>query len=143
MIAYTSVYGHTEKAAKLLASHLSSRGVKDIVIYDLARSDRSQCVAEAFRYNKLVLATTTYNGDVFPPMREFIECLTERNYQNRKVGIIENGSWAPNAAKVISAKFEKCKNLEFAANNVRILSALNLDSLTQLSALADELAVTH
>lgn len=140
MIAYASVYGHTAKAAKMLASYLGSRGVKDIALYDLARSDRSECVAEAFRYGTLVLASTTYNADVFPPMREFLDCLVERNYQNRRVAVIENGSWAPMAAKVIFAKLEKCKNLRFAQNTVKILSALNMDSLTQLSALADELA---
>lgn len=140
MIAYTSVYGHTAKAAKLLAGYLSSRGVKEIAVYDLARSDRSECVAEAFRYHTLVLASTTYNADVFPPMREFLDCLAERNYQNRTVAVIENGSWAPMAAKVIMTKLEKCKNLRFARNTVKILSALNVESLSQLSDLADELA---
>lgn len=140
MIAYTSVYGHTASAAKLLASHLSTRGVKDVVLYDLVRSDRSQCVADAFRYNTLVLATTTYNGDIFPHMREFIDCLVERNYQKRKIALIENGSWAPVAARIIASKFEKCKNISFTENTVKILSALNLESLTQLSALADEIA---
>lgn len=140
MIAYTSVYGHTAAAAKLLASHLHTRGVKDVVVYDLARSDRSVCVAEAFRYDTLVLASTTYNADVFPPMREFLDCLAERNFQNRKVAFVENGSWAPMAAKIMKTKLEKCKNLVFTENSVKILSALNVDSLTQLSALADELA---
>lgn len=140
MIAYTSVYGHTAKAAKLLAGHLHTRGVKDVVCFDLARSDRSLCVAEAFRYDTLVLASTTYNADVFPPMREFLDCLVERNYQKRRIAVIENGSWAPMAAKIIAAKLEKCKNLTFASQSVKILSALNVDSLSALSALADELA---
>ncbi len=141
VIVYTSVYGHTARAAKLLASHLYNRGVKEVAVYDLVRSDRSVCIAEAFRYDTLVLASTTYNADVFPPMREFIDCLVERNFQSRRVALIENGSWAPFAAKVMSEKLSKCKALTFADNAVKILSALNLDSLNSLSALADELAV--
>ncbi len=139
MIAYTSVYGHTAKAAKILADNLKANGCRDVAIYDLAREDRSMCVAEAFKYSKLVLATTTYNADIFPAMREFIYCLTERNYQNRTVALIENGSWMPMAARLMRERFEKSKNLHFAENNVSILSELSEDNLRQLSLLAAEL----
>lgn len=139
MVAYTSVYGHTKAGAELLASELEKRGT-NLVIYDLARKDLSFCVAEAFRYSKLAIATTTYNADIFPAMREFIDCLVERNYQNRTVGIIENGSWAPCAAKGILTKFEKSKNLTFAENTVKIHSALNDESRAQILALAEELS---
>lgn len=139
LIAYTSVYGNTKKAAELLKNLLEEKGVKT-AIYDLARSDRALCVAEAFRYSKTVLATTTYNGDVFPAMREFLDGLTERNFQNRTVGIIENGSWAPFAAKAILKRLEKCKNLTFAENTVTIRAALNDDSKSKLAALAVELS---
>ena len=138
MIAYTSVYGHTAAAVKELAKMLEGGG-KDVKLYDLARCDRSLCVSEAFRYGKLVLATTTYNADIFPAMREFIDCLVERNYQNRKVAVIENGSWAPVAAGKIKSKFEKSKNIVFANNTVKIRSALNAESKAALSALAEEL----
>lgn len=139
-IAYTSVYGHTEKAAKLLAEKLSENGCKKVVMSDLARSDMAENVEDAFKYGKLVLATTTYNGDVFPFMREFIAHLTERNYQNRKIGFIENGSWAPIAAKIMKEKFACSKNVTFAENTVTITSALNETSRAQIDALAKELA---
>lgn len=139
-IAYTSVYGHTEKAAKLLAEKLSENGCKKVVMSDLARSDMAENVEDAFKYGKLVLATTTYNGDVFPFMREFIANLTERNYQNRKIGFIENGSWAPIAAKIMKEKFASSKNVTFAENTVTIISALNETSRVQIDALAKELA---
>ena len=139
-IAYTSVYGHTEKAAKLLAEKLSENGCKKVVMSDLARSDMAENVEDAFKYGKLVLATTTYNGDVFPFMREFIAHLTERNYQNRKIGFIENGSWAPIAAKIMKEKFASSKNVTFAENTVTITSALNETSIAQIDALAKELA---
>ncbi len=139
MIAYSSVYGHTARAAKFLADNLRANGCTDIRVCDLAREDRSMCVAEAFKYGKLVLATTTYNADIFPAMREFITCLTERNYQNRMVAFIENGSWMPMAARLMRERFEKSKNLRFAENNVSILSELSEDNVRQLSLLAAEL----
>lgn len=139
-IAYTSVYGHTEKAARLLAEKLSENGCKKVVMSDLSRSDMAENVEDAFKYGKLVLATTTYNGDVFPFMREFIAHLTERNYQNRKIGFIENGSWAPIAAKIMKEKFACSKNVKFAENIVTITSALNETSISQINALAKELA---
>lgn len=139
-IAYTSVYGHTEQAAKLLAQKLSEHGCKKVVISDLARSDMAENVEDAFKYGKIVLATTTYNGDIFPFMREFIADLTERNYQNRKIGFIENGSWAPLAAKIMKEKFANSKNITFAENVVTVTSALNETSAAQIDALAKELA---
>ena len=139
VIAYTSVYGNTKKAALLLAEKLEAKGVKTSV-HDLARDDMAEAVEDAFRYNKLVLATTTYNGDVFPFMKTFIHHLTERNYQNRTVALMENGSWAPVAAKVMTKMLEGSKNLTFTANNVKILSAVNADTVAQIEALAEELA---
>ena len=139
VIAYTSVYGHTEKAVKKLACLLEEKGAK-VAVYDLARCDRAQCVAEAFRYDKLVLATTTYNGDIFPAMREFIDCLTERNFRYRKVAFMENGSWAPVATAKMKAKLQACKNLEFADTEVKIHSALNGESMKAVLALAEEMA---
>lgn len=139
LIAYTSVYGNTKKAALLLKEILEAKGCKKVVVTDLARCDMAEAVEDAFRYNKLVLATTTYNAEIFPFMREFISHLTERNFQNRMVAFIENGSWAPMAAKVMKAMFEKSKNITFAENTVKILSALNSDSTKQLENLADEL----
>lgn len=138
-IAYASVYGHTEKAAKLLAEQLEAKGVK-VTISDLARSDWAENVEDAFRYGKLVLASPTYNGDVFPVMREFILHLTERNFQNRTVAFIENGSWAPFAAKVMKGMLEGCKNLTFAQTEVKILSSMSEENEAQLKTLADELA---
>mgnify|MGYP002625028047 CR=1 FL=1 len=138
-IAYTSVYGHTKAAAELLAEKLSARGCPKVAVTDLCRDDMAEAVEDAFRYGKLVLATTTYNMDIFPPMREFIKHLTERGYQNRTVALMENGSWAPAAAKGMAALLEGCKNLTFAENTVRILSALNEESRAKLDALAAEL----
>ena len=139
MIAYTSVYGNTKKAVLELAEQLKQKGAPKVVVTDLARDDMSEAVEDAFRYGKLVLATTTYNGEIFPFMRDFISHLVEHNYQNRTVALIENGSWAPVANKVMRALMEKCKNITFTENNVKILSSLNGESLNQLSALADEL----
>ncbi len=138
-IAYTSVYGNTKRAVEKLALLLEEKGVK-VALSDLARCDMAEAVEDAFRYDRLVLATTTYNADVFPFMREFVHHLTERNYQNRKVAFIENGSWAPTATKVMQGMLEKSKNLTYCENTVRILSALNADSEAQIAALAAELA---
>ncbi len=139
VIAYTSVYGNTKKAVLKLAERLSSNGAPKVIIHDLARTDMAQAVSDAFRYSKLVLATTTYNAEIFPFMREFISHLTERNFSNRKVALIENGSWAPLAAKVMRTALEKCKNLTFTDTTVKILSSLDSDSSAQLETLADEL----
>lgn len=139
MLAYTSVYGHTKKAVEQLADKLRSRGCPEVVVYDLARCDMAQAVADAFRFGRLVLATTTYNAGIFPFMREFIEHLTERGFCNKTVALIENGSWAPLAAKTMRAMLADCPNLTFAENTVKIMSALNEDSKKQLDALADEL----
>jgi flavorubredoxin len=139
MIAYTSVYGNTKKAVELLAQKLESKGCPKVVVADLAREDISECVEDAFRYGKLVLATTTYNTGIFPYMRAFINHLTERNYQKRTVALIENGSWAPSAARVMKGMFEGSKEIKFAQTLVTIKSALNEDSLAQVEALASEL----
>ena len=139
-IAYTSVYGHTKAAALKLAELLKAKGCPKVAVADLARDDMPETVEDAFRYGKLVLATTTYNMDIFPFMRTFIEHLVERNYQNRTVGLIENGSWAPMAAKVMKGLFEKSKGIAFCENTVTITSALNAASEAKLAALADELA---
>lgn len=139
MIAYTSVYGNTKAAAKLLADKLTAKGCPKVVVADLAREDMAECVEDAFRYGKLVLATTTYNTDIFPYMREFINDLVEHNYQNRTIALIENGSWAPMAAKNMRAKLENCKNITFTENSVQIRSALNEESIAQIEALAEEL----
>ena len=139
VIAYTSVYGNTQKAVMKLAELLRAKGCPKVVVNDLARSDMAECVEDAFRYSKLVLATTTYNADIFPFMKEFIHHLTERNFSNRTVAFIENGSWAPLAAKVMKGMLEDCKNLTYTENNVKILSALNDESNAQLTALSDEL----
>ena len=138
-IAYTSVYGNTKLAAELLASELEKKGVK-VALNDLARCDMHEAVEDAFRYDRLVLATTTYNADIFPFMKEFINHLTERNYQNRRVAFIENGSWAPMATKIMKSMLEKSKNLSFAECEVKIISALNDESRAQIATLADELA---
>ncbi len=138
MIAYTSIYGNTKKAASELAEMLKARGVT-VAVYDLARSDLSHCVAEAFRYGKLVLATTTYNMEIFPAMREFISWLTERNYQKRTVGLIENGSWAPAAAKGMRAMLEKSKDVKIVEPSVTVRSALNAESRAALAALCDSI----
>ena len=139
VVAYTSVYGNTKHAVELLVRKLQEKGCPKVVVHDLARCDMAQAVADAFRYGKLVLATTTYNADVFPYMKEFIHHLTERNYQNRTIGLMENGSWAPLAAKVMRGMFEKSKDITFTDNSVRIFSALNEQSKAQLEAMADEL----
>lgn len=139
VIAYTSVYGHTKKAVELLADKLRAKGCPKVVVHDLARTDMAEAVEDAFRYSKLVLATTTYNAGIFPFMRDFIEHLTERNYQNRTVAFIENGSWAPLATKVMKGMFEGSKKLTYTDTNVRILSALNDESSAQLEKLAEEL----
>ena len=139
VVAYTSIYGNTKAAVELLVQKLREKGCPKVVVHDLARCDMAQAVADAFRYGKLVLATTTYNADIFPFMKEFIHHLTERNFQNRTVGLIENGSWAPLAAKVMRGMFEGSKNLTFTDTTVKILSALNDDSRAQIEAMADEL----
>ena len=139
VIAFTSVYGNTKKAALSFADKLRANGCPNVVVHDLARCDISLAVSDAFRYNKLVLAATTYNADVFPQMREFIANLVERNFQNRKIALIENGSWAPMAAKVMRESLEKCKNITFAENTVKILSSLNEESSAQLEKLIQEL----
>ena len=138
MIAYTSVYGNTRKAAELLRDKLAEKGA-EVLLTDLARSDMSKAVSDAFKYSKLVLATTTYNADIFPFMRIFIEGITERNYQNRTIAFIENGSWAPMAAKVMTGMFEESKNLTILEESVKITSALNEESKAQLDALAEAL----
>ncbi len=139
LIAYNSIYGNTKKAVELLAEKLAAKGCPKVVVTDLARDDMAEAVEDAFRYGKLVLASPTYNGDVFPFMKSFIHHLTERNYQNRTVAFMENGSWAPTAAKVMTKMLEGSKNLTLAENSVRILSALNADSEAQVEALAEEL----
>lgn len=139
MIAYTSVYGNTKKAAELLAEKLREKGCPKVAVNDLARCDMAEAVEDAFRYGKLVLATTTYNADIFPFMKEFINHLTERNFRNRKVGFIENGSWAPTASKTMQKMLEGCKDITFADTSVRIMSAVNADNIGQLDALAAEM----
>ena len=139
MIAYTSVYGHTKAAAQLLNDKLTELGCKKVVLCDLARCDMAEAVEDAFRYGKLVLATTTYNADIFPFMRTFIEHLTERNYQNRTVGFIENGAWAPMAAKVMRAMLEKSKDITYLPTTVTIKSALKSASIAQIEQMAKEL----
>ncbi len=136
MIAYTSVYGNTKQAVELLAEKLKANGCPKVVVNDLAREDMAECVEDAFRYGRIVLATTTYNAEIFPFMREFIEHLTERNFQNKKIALIENGSWAPLAAKIMKKMLEGCKNIEFIEPVVRIMSALNNDSREQIDKLA-------
>ena len=143
LIAYTSVYGNTKKAVELLAEKLRNKGCPKVVVNDLAREDMAECVEDAFRYGKIVLATTTYNADIFPFMREFIDHLTERNFSNRTVALIENGSWAPMAAKTMKKMLEGCRNIEFTDTTVRITSALNETSAAQLEKLADELCMDY
>lgn len=138
-IAYTSVYGNTKKAAELLKEKLEAKGCPKVAIADLAREDMAESVEDAFRYGKLVIATTTYNADIFPFMKHFILDLTERNYQNRTIGIIENGSWAPMAAKVVKGMFEKSKNITWTDTTVSIKSAVKAANIEQIDALADEL----
>ena len=140
VIAYTSVYGHTKAAVGLLAQKLNDAGCPKVAVTDLARDDMAEAVEDAFRYGTLVLATTTYNADIFPFMREFINHLTERNFSNRTIAFVENGSWAPTAAKVMRKMLEDCKNIKFAENTVTIKSALSDDNRAQIDALAAELA---
>lgn len=142
VIAYTSVYGHTKRAVLLLEKTLKEKGCQRVIVKDLARCNMSEAVAEAFRYSKLVLATTTYNAEIFPAMREFINWLTERNFSNRMIAFMENGSWAPIVAKIMKEKLEKSKGMIFAETTVRILSALSEESLKQLELLAEELTGT-
>ena len=139
MIAYTSVYGNTKKAVELLEAELTKNGCPKVVVCDLARSDMAEAVEDAFRYGKIVLATTTYNGEIFPFMREFIASLVERNYQNRTVAFMENGSWAPVAARVMQTMLEKCKNLRFADTSVKIVSVVSEENKEQIKVLANEL----
>ena len=138
-VFYTSVYGHTKDAAEYLEKKLQELGCPKVAISDLARDDMAEAVEDAFRYGKIVLATTTYNADIFPFMKEFIEHLTERNFQNRKIGFIENGSWAPTAAKVMKGMLEGCKNTTFAETEVKILSAMTEDNKAQIEQLAKEM----
>ena len=139
VIAYTSVYGNTKKAVELLADKLTALGCPKVTVTDLARDDMAEAVEDAFRYGKLVLATTTYNGDIVPFMKTFIEHLTERGYRNRTIGLIENGSWAPTAAKTMLKMFEGSKNLTFTDTTVTIKSAVNTENEAQIAALAEEL----
>ena len=138
-IAYTSVYGHTKEAVELLAKKLEEKGCPKVAVSDLARDDMPEAVEDAFRYGTIVLATTTYNAEIFPFMREFINHLTERGYKNKTIALMENGSWAPMAAKVMKKMLEGCKNINWAENTVTIKSALNAESLAQIEALAEEL----
>ena len=138
-VFYTSVYGHTKEAAEYLEKKLQELGCPKVAVSDLARDDMAEAVEDAFRYGKIVLATTTYNADIFPFMKEFIEHLTERNFQNRKIGFIENGSWAPMAAKVMKGMLEGCKNTTFAETEVKILSAMTEENKAQIEQLAKEM----
>lgn len=139
VIAYTSVYGHTKKAAELLAEKLKANGAPKVVVYDLARDDMSAAVADAFRYSRLVLATITYNGSIYPFMNDFVTRLVEHNFQNRTVGLIENGSWAPTAARVIKKMMEGSKNIKWTDTTVTIMSAVKQENVEQIEALAKEL----
>lgn len=139
LIAYTSVYGHTRQAVEKLAQILIDKGCQKVFTVDLARNEMSKCVEDAFRYDKLVLATTTYAGDIFPFMKEFILQLTERNFQNRKIALIENGSWVPNAAKVMTSLFEKSKDITFTPSKVTIKTAMNDETVKLLENLADQI----
>ena len=143
MIAYTSVYGHTKEAVRLLESRLLRKGCPKVVVTDLAREDMAEAVEDAFRYNKLVLATTTYNAEIFPFMREFINHLTERGYRDRTVALMENGSWAPLAAKTMLSMLEPCKNINYTKTTVKILSALSDESRAQIEELSDELCMDY
>lgn len=139
VIAYTTVYGNTKSAALLLAQKLKEKGCENVIVHDLARCDMTVAVADAFRFSKLVLATTTYNSELFPFMREFISSLAERNFRNRKIGFVENGGWAPIAAKLMRERLEKCNDMIFAENTIRIFSAMNAENVTQMDALVEEL----
>lgn len=139
MIAYTSVYGNTKKAVELLAEKLKEKGCPKVVVTDLAREDMEEAVEDAFRYGKIVLASTTYNGDVFPFMKTFIEHLTERNYQNKTIGLIENGSWASMAGKVMTGMFEKSKNITWLETSVKIMSSMDEQNKADIEKMAEEL----
>ena len=139
VIAYTSVYGNTKKAVEILAEKLKEKGCPKVTVFDLARDDMAEAVEDAFRYGKLVLATITYNADIFPFMKTYIDHLTERSYQNRTIGLIENGSWAPNAAKVMKAEFEKSKNITWLDTTVKIMSSLSDENIEELDKMAEEL----
>ena len=139
VIAYSSVYGNTKKAVEVLAQKLEEKGCPKVTVFDLARDDMAEAVEDAFRYGKLVLATITYNADIFPFMKTYIDHLTERNYQNRTIGLIENGSWAPNAAKVMKAEFEKSKNITWLDTTVKIMSSLSDENIKELDQMAEEL----
>ena len=139
VIAYTSVYGNTKKAVEILAEKLKEKGCPKVTVFDLARDDMAEAVEDAFRYGKLVLATITYNADIFPFMKTYIDHLTERSYQNRTIGLIENGSWAPNAAKVMKAEFEKSKNITWLDTTVKIMSSLSEENIKELDQMAEEL----
>ena len=139
MIAYTSVYGHTKQAVEKLATMLFQRGCPKVIVHDLARDDMSVCVADAFRYSKLILATTTYNGEIFPFMRDFISHLTERNYQNRTIGLVENGSWAPQAAKIMKEAFKDSEKIIWCSKTVSIMSAMKEKNIEEMQAMADEM----
>lgn len=143
VISYTSVYGNTKKAVDILAEKLKANGCPKVVVNDLARCDMAEAVEDAFRYGRLVLATTTYNSDIFPFMREFIQHLAERGIKNKTIAMIENGSWAPQATKVMKRMLEGCKDLSYTENNVKIISALNEESSAQLDALANELCIEY
>jgi flavorubredoxin len=138
-IAYTSVYGNPEKAVKLLAKKLEELGCAKVVVTDLARADMSEALEDAFRYGKIVLATTTYNGEIFPFMREFIHDLVEHNFQKRTVGFIENGSWAPQATRIMRTMLEKCKDLTYTQATVKIVSAMTEETCADIEKLAKEL----
>ena len=139
VIAYASIYGNTAEAAKCLQEELQKKGLDEVVLHDLARDDMAEAVEDAFMYDRLVLASSTYNGGVFPHMRRFIEELTERNYQKRRVALMENGSWAPTAAKVMEKMLEGSKELTFAENKVSIMSAVKPENRAQIERLAEEL----
>ena len=139
VICYTSVYGNTEKAVELLAEKLKEKGCPKVAVNDLARCDMPEAVEDAFRYGKLVLATTTYNAEIFPFMKQFIDHLTERGFRGRKIGLIENGSWAPMAAKVMRGMLEGCKDTTFAETTVRIMSAMSEENRAQIEQLAEEM----
>ena len=143
VISYTSVYGNTKKAIDILAEKLKANGCPKVVVNDLARCDMAEAVEDAFRYGRLVLATTTYNSDIFPFMREFVQHLAERGIKNKTIAMIENGSWAPQATKVMKRMLEGCKDLSYTENNVKIISALNEESSAQLDALANELCIEY
>ena len=143
VIAYTSVYGHTKEAAELLARELKKRNVPNVIVHDLARCDMALAVSDAFRYDKLVLATTTYNADVFPFMRTYLDKLTERAFQKRTVAMIENGSWAPTAIKVMKEKLAGSKDIIYTENNVTILSAMSQENVKEIGKLADELSASY